>query len=53
MAVAYQKAERVKGTGSEGEDGEQRYAEKYNKLAKAFNDRLSYGMGDPTWRLFF
>ena len=53
MAVTYQKAEKVKGTGSEGQEGERRYAEKYNKLAKAFNDRLSYGMGDPTWRLFF
>ena len=28
-------------------------AEKYNKLAKAFNDRLLNGLGDPTWRLFF
>ena len=28
-------------------------AEKYNKLAKAFNDRLLYGAGDTTWRLFF
>lgn len=28
-------------------------AEKYNKLAKAFNDRLTNGAGDPTWRLFF
>lgn len=28
-------------------------AEKYNKLAKAFNDRLINGLGDPTWRLFF
>tara|TARA_Y100000401_G_scaffold69802_1_gene55942 strand:- start:726 stop:3608 length:2883 start_codon:yes stop_codon:yes gene_type:complete len=28
-------------------------AEKYNKLAKAFNDRLTSGAGDPTWRVFF
>jgi len=28
-------------------------AEKYNKLAKAFNDRLLSGLGDPTWRAFF
>ena len=28
-------------------------AEKYNKLAKAFNDRLTSGAGDPTWRMFF
>jgi hypothetical protein len=28
-------------------------AKKYNKLARAFNDRLLNGLGDPTWRLFF
>ena len=53
MAVTYQKAVRVRGTDSDGERGEKIFAEKYNKLAKAFNDHLSYGVGDTTWRLFF
>lgn len=25
----------------------------YNRLAKAFNDRLLNGVGDPTWRIFW
>jgi len=53
MAIAYQKAVNVKGTGPSGEDGDKIESEHYNKLAKAFNDRLVYGVGDTTWRLFF
>lgn len=53
MAIKYQKADRVVGTSEEGENGEKIFAEKYNKLARAFNDRLSYGIGDTTWRIFF
>ena len=53
MAIKYQKADKVRGTSDEGEAGDKIFVEKYNKLAKAFNERLSYGVGDTTWRLFF
>ena len=53
MAIKYQKADRVAGTSEDGKNGEKIFAEKYNKLARAFNDRLSYGIGDTTWRIFF
>lgn len=53
MAITYQKAVNVDGTGASGEKGENKESEHYNKLARAFNERLLYGLGDPTWRLFF
>ena len=53
MAITYQKAVNVKGTSSTGKAGDNIESEHYNKLARAFNDRLLYGVGDTTWRLFF